>query len=52
MSFTILEKTRLLHEDIERYEKAIEKELELNPKTVSFRALYLHVAKGESAAAA
>ena len=52
MSFTILEKTRLLHEDIERYEKAIEKELELNPKTVLSRVLYLHVAKGESAAAA
>ena len=34
MSSTILEKTRFLQEDIERYEKAIEAELNAQPKTV------------------
>ena len=34
MSSTILEKTRALHEDIERYEQAIEHELESPAKTV------------------
>lgn len=34
MSSTILEKTRFLQEDIERYEKAIEAELNTQPKTV------------------
>ena len=34
MSSTILEKTRFLQEDIERYEKAIEAELDTQPKTV------------------
>ena len=35
MSSTILEKTRFLQEDIEKYEKAIEAELDVQPKTVS-----------------
>ena len=34
MSSTILEKTRFLHEDIERYEQAIERELETPARTV------------------
>lgn len=38
MSSTILEKTRFLQEDIERYEQAIERELDAPAKTVSFLA--------------
>ena len=45
MSFTILEKTRVLHEDIERYERAIEGELELNPKTVRGSAIFIIYSK-------
>lgn len=37
MSSTILEKTRFLQEDIEKYEKAIEAELDVQPKTVSVK---------------
>ena len=37
MSSTILEKTRFLQEDIEKYEKAIEAELDVQAKTVSVK---------------
>ncbi len=42
MASTILEKTRFLHEDIERYEKAIEKELGTPAKVVRCLPLPTH----------